>query len=506
MKILSASQIREVDKYTIKNEPISSADLMERAAMACSTWIFKNYQKTKVVKIFIGPGNNGGDGLCVAYFLLAAGFTVEAYLLYSAETLKGDSLLMFERLTQFQEGVVFPVQEPYFPEILSTDLVIDALFGTGLSRPLTGYPALLINHMNMSDGEIIAIDVPSGLFTESNDDNISENIIKAKHTLTFQMPKLAFMFSENYIYTGDIHLLDIGLHPVGIKIQESKYNFQEFSDFDISLKQRKKFDHKGVFGHALMVSGSFGKMGAAVLASKACLRAGVGLLTTHIPRKGYDIMQISVPEAMVSLDLDEELVTELPDNDKYNAIGVGPGIGTSEQTTDVVRDLLTKTKVPLVMDADALNILAQNQWLLCMIPRLTILTPHPREFDRLAGESINGYSRFYNQLAFSKKYNVIIVLKGAYTSITTPTGECWFNSTGNPGMASAGSGDVLTGIILALLAQGYQPHIAARLGVYVHGLAGDMALTKNSFESIVSGDIINYLGVAFNKIRYDIKN
>ena len=505
MKILSASQIREVDKFTIDHEPISSADLMERASLVCSRWIVKNYPKTELIKVFIGPGNNGGDGLCIAYFLLVAGFNVHAYMLSPADKISGDALLKFQQLKEFQETAVSIIQEPYSPEILSTDLVVDALFGTGLTRPLSGVPALLINRINNSGAEIIAIDVPSGLFCESNESNSPNSIIKANHTLTFQMPKLAFMFAENYGYTGEVHILDIGLHPTGIDIQESKNNFLQVNDFEHQLKRRKKFDHKGVFGHALLIAGSYGKMGAAVLASRACMRTGVGLLTSHIPRKGFEIVQTTIPEAMVSLDTNDEFVSEIPESEKYTAVGVGPGIGTSSQTIDLIRNVLSKTNVPLVLDADALNILSQNQWLLCMIPPLTILTPHPKEFDRLAGENTDGYSRFLSQLDFSRKFNIIIVLKGAFTSITTPKGECWFNSTGNPGMATAGSGDVLTGIILSLLAQGYTPELAARLGVYIHGLAGDIALTKNSVESIVSGDIINYIGHAFNKIRYDVK-
>lgn len=504
MKILTASQIREVDKYTIEHEPISSSDLMERAAATCSRWIIERYSKSRDVKIFVGPGNNGGDGLCIAYHLLLAGYNVHAYIPFPREKFSPDTLLKYQRLMEHQDKAVFLVQEPYVPVINANDLVIDALFGTGLSRPLSGFVALIINHINKSSAEKISIDVPSGLFCDSNDGNIRDNIIKANHTLTFEVPKLMFLFAENYVYTGEMHVLNIGLHKDGLDRQETTSYFQTINNFRTVLKKRGKFDHKGTFGHALLVAGSYGKMGAAVLSSQACLRAGVGLLTTHIPRKGYEIMQTSVPEAMVSLDQENEVITEMPSLEKIDAIGVGPGLGTSFQTTDMLRELLAKTTVPLILDADALNILAQNQWLLCMLPHNTILTPHPKEFDRLAGDNINGHKRFLAQLEFSKKYNIIIVLKGAFTSITTPKGQSWFNSTGNPGMATAGSGDVLTGIILSLLAQGYDPVTAARLGVFLHGLAGDMALRKNSYESLLSGDIIKHTGNAFNKIRDNI--
>jgi NAD(P)H-hydrate epimerase len=477
---------------------------MERAAATCSRWIIDRYAKTKDVKIFIGPGNNGGDGLCIAYHLLNAGYNVHAYIPFPRDKFTSDTLAKYQRLMEYQDKAVFFVQEPYVPVIHPNDLVIDALFGTGLSRPLSGFVALIINHINKSSAEKISIDVPSGLFCDSNDGNIRENIIKANHTLTFQMPKLMFLFAENYVFTGEMHLLDIGLHKEGTNMQETNYYFQTIDNFRPILKRRGKFDHKGTFGHALLVAGSYGKMGAAVLSSNACLRAGVGLLTTHIPKTGYQIIQTAVPEAMTSLDHENEIITEMPNLDKIDAIGIGPGIGMSFQTVDMMRELLSKSTVPMILDADALNILAQNQWLLCMLPSNTILTPHPKEFDRLAGDNINGHKRFLSQIEFSKKYNIIVVLKGAYTSITTPKGQCWFNSTGNPGMATAGSGDVLTGIILSLLAQGYEPVMAARLGVFIHGLAGDIALTKNSMESLLSSDIIKHTGNAFNKIRDNI--
>lgn len=501
MKILSRTQIQDADQFTIENEPVRSSDLMERAALACSNWIKERYTKFLNIKIFVGPGNNGGDGLCIAYHLLMAGYQVQTFILSPREKFSQDAMLKFQRLIEHFESAVTFIQDPYIPALEPSFLIVDALFGTGLSRPLSGYPSYLISQINKSGAEIISIDMPSGLFCDTNEGNNRDTIIKADHTLTFEMPKLSYMFAENYMYTGEVHILKIGLHPKGIDIQESKNFYQTIDDFKEILKTREKFSHKGTYGHALLISGSFGKMGAAVLASKACLRTGVGLLTTHIPRKGYDILQSTVPEAMVSLDNNFDMVSQFPENQSYDAIGIGPGIGTSNEAVDLMREVMSKITAPLVIDADALNILAYNQWLLTMLPQMSVLTPHPKEFDRLAGDSINGYKRFLNQLDFSEKYNVIIVLKGAHTSITTPKGFSWFNSTGNPGMSTAGSGDVLTGMILALLAQGYNPSDAARLGVFVHGLAGDLALSKNSVESLLSSDIINYIGHAFNHIR-----
>jgi ADP-dependent NAD(P)H-hydrate dehydratase / NAD(P)H-hydrate epimerase len=502
MKILNAEQIRIADAYTIEHEPVASIDLMERAAKNCYDWINKNFGNDHGFKIFVGPGNNGGDGLAIARMLADNNNEVEIYMLTDPGRLSPDALTNYNKAVQQDKAILSILDEnTNLPAISSGEIMIDAMFGSGLTRPLVGLPAKVVKHVNLSGATVIAIDIPSGLYCDINTYDNPETIIQADFTLTFQLPKLAFLFSENEIFTGAWHILDISIMPKAIDKQDTTSFYIEQADVAPNLHSRKKFAHKGAFGHALLLAGSYGKMGAAVLASKACLKTGVGLLTTHIITKGYNVMQTSVPEAMASIDPGSDYLSSLPDLSAYNAIGVGPGIGTNDFTGFMFHQLLKTIDVPMVLDADALNLLSAHPEWIEILPENTILTPHPGEFDRLKGGSKNGYERYHKQINFSIIHKVIVVLKGAYTSISTPDGICWFNSTGNPGMATAGSGDALTGIILSLLAQGYDPQMAAITGVYLHGLAGDLACAETGEEALLASDIINHIGQAFIAIR-----
>jgi len=501
MKILRSDQVREVDAYTIKNEPVLSIDLMERAALACTNWIANKYGTDTCFKIFVGPGNNGGDGLAIARMLADRNYKVEVFIVKITEKLTGDSLVNYERLIkQNKVKVVFIKDDDKLPEIGTNNIILDGLFGSGLTRPLKGLAAKVVNYLNKSKADIIAIDIPSGLFGENNSGNDFENIIKAKYTLSFQFPGLSFFFPESGSYVGEWQVLPIGLHEGFIEKVKTNYFFISKKYIKPNIIKRQKFAHKGNFGHALLISGSYGKMGAAVLASAACLRTGIGLITVHIPKLGYDIMQTAIPEAMISIDQSDEVFTKLPDINPFNAIGIGPGIGVDIITQSAIKDILNQVKVPLVIDADALNILSENKNWLSDVPANSIFTPHPKEFERLEGKSKNHYSQNLKQIEFAKKYNIYLVLKGAHTSIACPDGTCYFNTTGNPGMATAGSGDVLTGIILSLLGQGYSSKNAAIIGVYLHGLAGDLAMEETGEESLIAGDITQKLGKAFRKI------
>jgi len=291
------------------------------------------------------------------------------------------------------------------------------------------------------------------------------------------------------------------LHPNAIEQTESVYNFLTKEFISGKIKRREKFSHKGTYGHALLIAGSYGKMGASVLASQACLRSGVGLLTSHVPRLGYEIIQNSVPEAMISIDPFETVFSEVPELSPFSAIGIGPGLDKMPETQFALKALLQAKPNKLIIDADALNILSENQDWYGLLPENTILTPHPKEFERLAGPSSNSFQRLQIQLQFSAKYNVIVVCKGANTCITFPDGRVFFNSTGNPGMATGGSGDVLTGIIVGLLAQNYSPEDATLIGVYLHGLAGNLAATEFGEYSLIAGDIISHLGKAFLQLE-----
>lgn len=501
MKLFTTKQIVGLDRFTIENEPISDIDLMERAALQISSWIIKQFSNERKMVFFAGPGNNGGDALAVARQLAELDFLCEIFLLDYRKQLKGSPAINWQRLVDQGKVNLFKIKDVSgFPEIAKSDVLIDGMFGSGLTRPLEGFAAELAKKINQLPNPVLSIDIPSGLMGENNTNNLLENIVKANFTLTFQFPKISFLFAENQKFVGKWEVLPIGLHPEGVANTSSNFGYLETGEIAKLLPPRFKFSHKGTFGHALLVAGSFGKMGASVLASKACLRAGAGLLTTHIPRLGYSILQTAVPEAMASVDQHDSIFTEFPELEPFSAVGIGPGLNTKNNSQRALSELLRKANLPLVIDSDALNILSENQSWLGNVPENSILTPHPGEFKRLVGDASNSYERIQQQMGFSRKYNLIVVLKGAFTSISLPSGILFFNPTGNPGMATAGSGDVLTGIILGLLAQGLTPENAAITGVFVHGLAGDLAAAEKSVFSLIASDIIEYLGKAFLSI------
>ena len=489
MKILSIDKVRQADQYTIQNEPISSEGLMERAAGQVFEWLMAHIQKDNKVKIFCGAGNNGGDGLVVARRLSEIGFDVIAYLV-------GNRHCEEERRSNphpstvscFATLAMTKVED--FPSIEENDIIIDALFGSGLNRPVEGLAAELIRYLNAQQAIRISIDIASGLFADSPSPDAA--IFKPDYTLTFQMPKLAFLMPENDPYVGKLVVLDIQLHPQYLLEVETNNFLVNNEIIKQIIHHRPKYSHKGTYGHALLVAGSEGKTGAAILGAKSCLRTGVGLLSVKLPQSAWIPLQSSLPEAMIHTD--ETL-------DAFNAIGVGPGLGKDDDAQRMVHHLIQDAKVPMVMDADALNIISENKTWLSFLPAKTILTPHPKEFERLFGKTYNSFERLDLQREMALKHGIIIVLKGANTSVAMPNGAVFFNSTGNPGMATAGSGDVLTGMILSLLAQRYTPEEAAVLGVYLHGLAGDIAASNLSQEALIASDITENIGKAFSSLR-----
>lgn len=501
-KIFPVEKIREADAFTIKNEPVTSIDLMERASMQCVNWLINNIQKPSEIYVFCGPGNNGGDGLAIARLLLDRGYAVNPVILKFSDRFSPDFSVNLKRLKDQSKCKIVQLKEgDKFPKISKNTLVVDAVFGSGLSKPISGFVAEIIQKINELNCLKVAIDIPSGLFADKSSQVQKNTIIQADHTLSFQFPKLAFLMSENDAFVGRWEILPIGLSPDFIAATKAQNYVISESDCRDVFKQRGKFSHKGNYGHALLIAGGLGKMGAAVLASSACLRAGVGLLTTHVPKVGTDVLQTSVPEAMLSLGRFENYFSNVPDLAPYSAVGVGPGIGMQEQTQNALKVLIQEAKTPIVFDADALNILAENKTWLAFLPKGCIITPHPKEFERLAGKADHDIERAAMAKAFAIKHGLVVVLKGAHTQIVTPRGDCFFNSSGNPGMATAGSGDTLTGIILGLLAQGYSSVHAAILGVYVHGLAGDMTEQKIGQTALLASDIIKRLGKAFLRLE-----
>ncbi len=502
MKILSTDQIREADAYTIKNEPIASIDLMERAATRCYKWIRKRTESSQQVKVVCGPGNNGGDGLVVARLLAGKDYPVEVFILRFTDKTSDDFATNLERLREMKIVKITDLTEDDpLPPVDSDDLVIDAIFGSGLTRPVKGWLAKVVKHINESGCITVAIDTPSGLFSDENSTGKDGAIIEADYTLTFQFPKLAFLFPENDRFVGRWYVLNIGLMQAYTDQVETDNHLLEHLDATQLVKSRNKFDHKGMYGHALLIAGGYGKMGAAVMAAQAALRSGAGLVTAHIPKTGYDIIQTALKECMVSVDESEDVFSKHPDLGAYNAIGVGPGIGKAPKTQNALKLLIQNTQQPMLFDADAINILGENKTWISFVPPNSIFTPHPKEFERLAGKSSNNFDQHQLQREFSVKHQVYVILKGGNTCISTPHGTCFFNPTGNPGMATGGSGDVLTGILLGLLAQNYPPLHACTLGVYLHGLAGDLAARKNSQPAMIAGDITDMLGKAYKKLR-----
>jgi NAD(P)H-hydrate epimerase len=505
MKFFSTAEIKAIDKYTIEHEPIPSIELMERAVKAVHSWFANHYKPNdNPIYIFCGTGNNGGDGLALAR-LLANKYKVSVFMAGKHNELSSDAQVNYDRLLQ-TPNVLIHILDNILPNIPQNTIVIDALFGSGLNRPLAGYIASLVQHINGSNATVISIDIPSGLMGEDNSTNINKNIIRAAHTLSFEMPKLAFMFAENEQYVGQWHILPIGLHPDAIKNRPSNFHFIQTKEVALQLKNRTRFSHKGSFGKPLLIAGSYGMMGAAILASRACYRAGAGLLKVHTPSKGVDTLQQGVPEAIVDIDVNDKIISAVSIKDEHNAIAIGPGIGTNGTTQEALKNILRSVKTPMVIDADALNILSQHPDWIAQIPPLSILTPHRKEFERLTGGAeASDYRLLMKQVNFAKQHNIIVVLKGAYTSIATPQGNVHFNSTGNPGMSTAGSGDVLTGILLALLAQGYNPEQSSIIGVLLHGLAGDIAAETTGEEAIIASDIIENIGNAYIRL-WALKN
>lgn len=502
MKILSIEKIREADAYTIAHEPIADIDLMERAAQELCDWISGEISPEKQIFIFCGMGNNGGDGFALARLLHDRSFIAEIVVIRYSENMSHNCKTNYDRLKEISGLRITEMSDgDEMPEIKKDIVVVDALFGSGLARPVKGLAGNVIRQINNSGAIVIAVDVPSGFFCDQSNNGNNGEIIQADYTLTFQFPKLGFLFPENDRYVGQWEVLDIGLHPDFIeKVNVLDYYILTQHCRSV-LKKRNKYSHKGTFGHGLLIAGSFGKMGAALLAAEAALRSGAGLITAHIPLVGNTILQTAIPEAMLSLDENERIFTRPPDLGIYNAIAIGPGIGTDQKTAQALKLLIQNTTTPLIFDADAINIIAENKTWIPFIPKNSIFTPHIKEFERLVGKTSNDFDRNKKQREFSVKYNVYVVLKGAHTAITCPDGTCWFNSTGNPGMATGGSGDVLTGILLGLCAQGYSPKEACILGVFIHGLAGDLAARKQGQESLIAGDIIRNLGKAFLVLR-----
>jgi NAD(P)H-hydrate epimerase len=497
MKIFSAAQIRDWDNFTIKTEPITGNNLMERAASTCFKWLKKNIPTSRHVIVCCGNGNNGGDGLVIAKLLHKAKYKVAVYML-SSNKRSEECAINLKRLSVLKLELRFIETAKDFPAISKNAVVLDCLFGTGLNRPIKNIAARLVNFINEKSATVISIDLPSGLYADTFSDK--EAIIKATHTLSFEINKLAFLMPENADYSGQVHLMKIGLNKKYYKATSSKFETIDPEMIGNIYQPRNAFAHKYTFGHALLYAGSKNMMGAGLLCTEACLRTGSGLATIHVSPGCEAIIHTALPEA---------ITTSVNDTTKCwmkkTAIAIGPGLENTPKNQQLLKKLLAGWDGPLVIDATALSLLVS---LLKILPlrkiHPAILTPHSGEFEKLFGKTNNDFERL--QLAAEKAATLqcYIILKGHNTLIACPDGKHYFNTTGNAGMATAGSGDTLTGIIVGLLAQGYGEKEACLFGVYLHGLAGDIAAEKTSQEAMIAGDIIDCLGEGFKKLQINI--
>lgn len=495
MKILSAQQLYKADQITVEKGKITSLDLMERAATSCFQWIHNRLQGDSVpIQVFCGTGNNGGDGLVIARHLKQHGYNVNTYIINCSNKRSDAFLANYDQLKEIGVWPEMITCSSEFPEISENNMIIDAIFGLGLSRSPEDVLKETIQFINASNAYVLSIDFPSGLFADKSITD-KESVIKAYHILTFQTPKLAFLLPDNQEYITSWDVIDIGLDSEYLNSVETDFQLTNKNDVLPIYKYREKFSHKGDYGHSLIIGGSFGKIGAVTLTSRAALTIGSGLVTAYAPKCAYQILQTALPEVMVEVDAENELEYF---NSKINptVIGIGIGMGTSSKTIEGFKKFLQENKLPLVIDADAINLLSKNKNLLKVVPENSILTPHPKEFERLVGQWKDDYEKLDKLLKLSKKYKLIIVLKGAYTAIVHQ-GKIYFNTTGNPALATAGSGDVLTGIITGLIAQKYTSFEAAILGVYLHGKTADLSMKTKAYETFTASDSIDFLSDAF---------
>ena len=501
MKILTQSQLKEADQYTIEHEPVASIDLMERAALNITEKITERWDTSRNMVVFAGPGNNGGDAVAVARLLFERNYNVCLYLFNVTGHLSDDCATNVERLQECGfENFIEVVNSVNFQKLDKNDIVIDGLFGTGLNKPLSKGFAMIVDMINNSGATVVSIDIPSGLMCEDNTFNVRKSIIRANLTLSIQLPKLSFFFPENADVVGELDLIDINISQEYIDQTSCKYYITEEEEMKALIKPRKMFAHKGNFGHGLIIAGSYGMGGAAVMAAQACTHSGIGKLTIHTPVCNHHLLQSAVPVAMVSDDIDERCFSSNIDLDFYQAAAIGPGLGQEDITIEATLDLISNSQIPLIVDADAINILSSYSDYLNNLPTNSILTPHVKELEKLIGKCSNHYERISKAKDIAMNHQIYIILKGAWTTVITPEGNCYFNPTGNPGMATAGSGDVLTGILTALLAQGYSSVDTCRLGTYVHGLAGDIACARKGEISMTALDIIEALPAAWKEI------
>lgn len=499
MKIFSAQQIYQADKSTIQKEQITSDALMERAATQLFEWLHSRLRGTQVnIQLFCGIGNNGGDGLVLARKLHENDYSIKVHVVNYSEKRSEDFLLNLERLKDVKVWPDFIKSGSSFPKISPNDIIVDAIFGIGLNRAPDDWVGNLIQHINGSRAFTLSVDVPSGLPMNRGPWS-KEYVIRASYVLSFQVPKLVFFLPETGVYLNQWEILDIGLDQDFLNKTETDFELIGRPEIVPMYRPRLKFSHKGTYGHSVIIGGSYGKIGAVQLATNACLSVGSGLVTAFVPKCGYDSLQTAVPEVMVLTGSREKNITEIDIPFEPTVVGIGMGMGLDDDTVSAFVSFLKKSTKPMVIDADGLNILSQNPEMLNDVPELSILTPHPKELERLIGHWDSDFDKLQKAKVFASKYNIVLVIKGAHT-ITIFNNKGYVNTTGNPGMATAGSGDVLTGMITGLLSQGYRSVEAAIFGVFLHGLAGDLEVSSKGYEALKASGLVENIGSAYSEL------
>lgn len=509
MKLFTNDDIRAIERYTLQSESVTTMTLIERVGEAAATEIAARFRPSRRTVVFAGPGNNGSDALITALHLAQRGFNPIVYLFnIGGNALKPDCRRCRDILQEKAPGIelIQIIKTFNTPELGASDLVIDGLFGSGLRDPLTGGFMALVRYINESGAKVVSLDIPSGMFAEWNRQGRECNMVHADLTLAIQFPRLSFFFADNADIVGTWKTLDVGLSHEAIEKTKTNFHLIEGNEIHGLLRKRPQFCSKADFGSALLVSGRYGMVGASVLAARGALRSGVGKLTVFGPQCSFPIIQTAVPEALFESDEDKFRITDIRSEHDYTATAVGPGIGTAELTVGAVEALFQRSKKPLIIDADALNCIARRPTMLEKIPVLSVLTPHAAEFDRIFGEQPNEETRLMKALEVSRYYNILILLKGHYSKLVRPDGKVYINSSGTPAMATAGSGDVLTGIMLSLLAQGYKPEVSAIMAAFIHGRAGELAAEENGVYGTVAGDIADCTGVAIDSIMTQDQN
>ena len=507
MRIVTADEMKALDKAAYEDYGISGLVLMENAGRQVVDLIRRvtGDVRGRIVTVFTGKGNNGGDGYVAARHLLNMGAEVKVLSLVSTGEITGDAAVNFEIWRKMGQKV-YTVNQGDGSNIarlalLNTDLIVDAVYGTGFKGKMPEKAGRIIEVLNKSGKPIVAVDVPSGL--EADTGRVNGPCVRANYTVTFGLPKLGMFLEPGADYTGEITVADISLPGVLIE-KAAPHRYLITADYVKDwLPSRPSLAHKGNFGRVLVVAGSRGMTGAASLAGEAAIRSGAGLVTVAAPETLHAIMEGKMTEVMtvplpddgngsLSREAGKKILALLEDMD---VLALGPGLSQSPGVITLVRDLLPSLKIPCVLDADALNALAGETHILSKLQAPGVITPHPGEMARLMGVTPKNIQedRIGNAVKAAADWNVVTLLKGARTVVAAPDGAVYINSTGNPGMATAGSGDVLTGMIASLIAQGMKPALAAAAGAYLHGLAGDQAAADKGMMGLIASDIISAL-------------